>query len=371
MEYRINQLIDHALDAGRITGTVVLICQDGQPVFSRAAGYADREAQKPIEFDTIFRLASVSKPLTAATALAMVERGLLGLSEKVADHLPWFTPKTPDGRIADITIHHLLTHTAGLVYDPALEKLSPDQAITQGLANTDLDFEANFSRHNAQPLNFEPGTRWAYSFATDVLGAVIAKVYGGTLEGAVNKYVTGPLGMKDSRFHVTDLDRLAAAYADSLPNPVRMPDPWLAGVESGWSLAYSPSRIFNPHAFQSGGAGMVGTAPDFMQFLEAIRTGGGNVLKPETVELAFTNQIGALEAGEPGAKFGYLGGLIDDPALTGTPHSPGTLQWGGVYGHNWFIDRSKNLSVLSFSNNAIEGCMGEFPRRITEAVYGV
>ncbi len=371
MEYRINTLIDHALEAGRITGAVVLVHQDGQSIFRRAAGFADREARKPVAFDTIFRLASVSKPIVAATALAMIDQGLLGLSDKVADHLPWFHPNTVDGKTADITIHQLLTHTSGLAYDPALEELPPGQEITQGLANTDLDFEANFSRHNAIPLAFQPGTQWAYSFATDILGAVIAKVHGGMLEDAVVHFVTGPLGMVDTRFHVTDTDRLAVAYADSQPSPVRMPDPWRDSDDSGWSITYSPSRIFNPRAFQSGGAGMVGTAADFIAFLEAMRTGGGGVLKAETVGMGFANQIGSLDAGGPGVKFGYFGGIFDDPVLAGTPHSKGTVQWGGVYGHNWFIDPARRLSVLSFTNNALEGCMGEFPKRITDAVYGV
>jgi CubicO group peptidase (beta-lactamase class C family) len=240
-----------------------------------------------------------------------------------------------------------------------------------GLSDTDLDFEANFSRHNAIPLAFEPGTQWAYSFATDILGAIIAKIHGGTLEDAVVHYVVGPLGMADTRFHVTDPARLAVAYADANPIPIRMPELWVDTSDSGWAVAFSPSRIFNPRAFQSGGAGMAGTADDVMLLFEAIRTGSKGVLKPETVEMGFANQIGALATGEPGVKFGYFGGLVEDPALAMTPQSAGTLRWGGVYGLNWFIDRARGLSVLSVTNNALEGCKGEFPTRITEAVYGV
>ena len=110
----------------------------------RAAGYADREAGRPVEFDTIFRFASLTKPIVAATALAMVDRGLMSLSDSVAAHLPWFQPKTPDGVVADMSVHHLLTHTSGLVYDVTLEHLSDGQAITCGLLDTDLDFEGQF-----------------------------------------------------------------------------------------------------------------------------------------------------------------------------------------------------------------------------------
>ncbi|WP_426240650.1 serine hydrolase domain-containing protein [Pararhizobium sp. DWP1-1-3] len=368
IEHRLNQVIDRFLETGKITGTVVLAYQHGQPLFRRAAGFADREAGEPVEFDTIFRLASLTKPIVAATALSMIDRGLLSVSDRVARHLPWFQPKTPDGVAANMSIHHLLTHTSGLVYDVTLEHLADGQAITCGLLNTDLDFEANFSRHNAVPLAFAPGTAWAYSFATDILGAVIAKVHGGTLEDAVVTYVAGPLGMADSRFHVTDPTRLAVPYADAHPAAIRMTDPYFAPGEAGWTLGFSPSRIFNPKAFQSGGAGMVGTAGDFLAFLEALRTGGGAVLKPETVGLGLSNRIGALVS-DPGCSFGYFGAVVEDPAEAVTPQAAGTIRWGGVYGHSWFIDQANGLAVLSMSNNALEGCMGEFPGRIVEAVY--
>lgn len=371
MEYRLNQLIDHALDAGRITGTVVMIYQDGKPVFSRAAGHADREAGIRAGFDTIFRLASVTKPIVAAAALALVEHGILGLGDRVADHLPWFRPKLASGEAVDITIHQLLTHTSGIVYDPALGRLPPDRAISMGLDNTDLDFEANFSRHNAIPLAFRPGTQWGYGFSTDILGAIVAQLSGGTLEDAVVRYVAGPLGMPDSRFHVTNIGRLAVPYADAQPLPRRMPDNYAeTAADAEWTIAFSPLRIFNPRAFQSGGAGMVGTATDLITFLEALRTGGGGILRPETVEMGMANQIGDIRRADPGTKFGYFGGIVDDPAAAMTPQSRGTVTWGGVYGLNWFIDREKSLTGLSVTNNAVEGCTGEYPMRIVQAVYG-
>lgn len=371
MEYRINQLIDHALAANRVTGTVVLVYRDGEPVFRRAAGFADREACKPVGFDSIFRLASVTKPLVVATALAMVERGLLSLSDTAASHLPWFHPRLETGEVPDITVHNLLTHTSGLTYNPALERLPPEMAVSLGLSDTDLDFEANFSRLNAVPLPFRPGNQWAYGPSIDVLGAIIAKLHGGTLEEAVVHHVCAPLGLADTRFHVTDPERLAVPYADAIPIPIRMPDPWTSADGDGWTIAFSPSRIFNPKAYQSGGAGMAGTAGEIMTFLEALRLGGRSILKPETVDMAFTNQIGAVNRDEPGVKFGYFGAVVEDPAAAGTPQSRGTICWGGVYGLNWFIDRENALSVLSVTNNALEGCMGEYPARITEAVYGV
>lgn len=371
MEAGLDRVINRALESGKITGVVMLVRRNGEPVYSRAAGLADREAGIPVTFDTIFRMASVTKPVVAATALAMVERGLFSLADPVSKHLPWFRPPLADGTVPEITIHHLLTHTSGLMYDPALEQLPDDRRITMGLSDTDLGFEANFSRHNAIPLAFAPGTQWAYSFATDILGAAVAAVHGGTLEDAVVHYIAGPLGMKDTRFHVTDRARLAVPYGDAIPVPIRMPDSWAGEDPEGWTLNFSPNRIFNPKAFQSGGGGMAGTPADIMTFLDMLRAGDNSVLKPETVDAGLSNQIGDLERDEPGMKFGYFGAVVVNRKLALTPQSVGTVRWGGVYGLDWFIDREAGLTSLVVTNNALEGCTGLFPQDVRDAVYGL
>lgn len=367
----LDSVINRALESGKITGVVMLVHRKGEPVYARAAGLADREAGVPVAFDTIFRMASVTKPIVAATALAMVERRLISLADPVTKHLPWFRPPLADGSVPDITIHHLLTHTSGLMYNPMLEDLPHDRRITMGISDTDLDFEANFNRHNMIPLAFPPGTQWAYSFATDILGAAIAAVHGGTLEGAVVAYIAGPLGMADTRFHVTDPARLAVPYADAIPVPVRMPDSWAAEDPDGWTLNFSPKRIFNPRAFQSGGGGMAGTAGDIMTFLDMLQAGGEGVLKPETVETGLSNQIGDIKRDEPGMKFGYFGAVVENKKLALTPQSVGSVRWGGVYGLDWFIDREAGLTSLVATNNALEGCTGLFPQDIRDAVYGL
>lgn len=364
---RVQAVIDSALARQTIVGTVVLVSRHGEQVCARAAGFADRESQKPIVLNQIFRLASVTKPMVAATALAMIERGELSLDDSVSEHLPYFTPKTADGQAAPIAIRHLLTHTAGLGYD-----YDADPSICTGLEDTEFDFEANFSRVARLPLSFAPGTGWQYSVAIDVLGAVIAKVTGGTLEAAVTKFVTGPLGMVDTGFHVTDIDRLAVPYGDAKPEPLRMGDPHTVTEPDGSKTTFSPSRIFSQTAFQSGGAGAVGTAPDFMKFLEALRTGGGPILKPETVEMAVRNQIGDLprREGDEGQRFGFLSAIVVDPKEANSPAAAGTFRWGGIYGHDWFVDPANGLSVAIFSNTAVEGCVGQYPKDIRDAVYG-
>lgn len=365
---RVSSLIDRVIEEERITGAVVLVYQDGKPILEKASGFADREAGVSARLDTIFRFASVTKPIVAATALAMIEKGLFGLDDTVSHHLPWFRPKAPDGREAPITIRHLLTHTSGLLYDPALELLPEGQRMTLGLGNTDLSLEENFSRHNGIPLAFEPGSRWAYSFATDILGGVIATVHGDTLEAAVVHHVAGPLGMSDARFHVTDTSRLAVPYADHPGRPVRMPEPWVSADEENWRTVFSPTRIFNPRAFQSGGAGMAGTAQDVMRLLEMLRTDGGGFLSPTTACAALSNQIGDID-GEPGYRFTFVGGLVTDPEAAQTVLPKGAIQWGGVYGNTWFIDPAEKLTIVSLTNNALEGCNGAYPEMLRSAVY--
>lgn len=365
---RVNTLVDRVIEEERITGAVVLVYRDGEPILEKAAGFADREAGAPASLDTIFRYASVTKPIVAVTALVMIEKGLLKLDDRVSQYLPWFRPKAPDGREGTITIHHLLTHTSGLLYDPALELLPEAQRMTLGLGNTDLSLEENFSRHNAIPLVFAPGSRWGYSFATDILGGVLGVVHGGSLEDAVVHHVAGPLGMADARFHVTDPTRLAVAYADHPVRPVRMPDPWVSADEENWRTVFSPARIFNPKAFQSGGAGMAGTAQDFLLLLEMLRAAGGSLLSPDMARAALANQIGDIE-GEPGYRFTFVGGLITDPTAAMTALPKGVIQWGGVYGNTWFIDPAERLTVVSFTNNALEGCNGAYPEMLRAAVY--
>lgn len=371
MQALIDAVVDRALSEKKITGTVVSVMKDGIPVYKRAAGFADREAGKPVQFDTIFRLASVTKPLVAATVLALIEKGKLGLDDLARDHLPYFQPKTANGRIADIKIRHLLTHTAGFTYDMTPADLYPeDQRVSEGLTNTDLGFEENFTRLAAVPLKFEPGTAWAYSTAIDVLGAIIARIENTSLHDALQTYVAGPLRLADTGFFVTDPERLATPYADAKPEPVRMNDPHTVVTPAGWAIAYSPSRAFNPKAFQSGGAGAVSTPRNILTFLEAIRT-SRTILSPEMTKTALSNQTGNLPlwGADEGQRFSFLGAYVLDSAIADTELPTGAVSWGGVYGHSWFIDQKNGMIGLIMTNNAVEGVSGQYPRDIYRAIY--
>jgi CubicO group peptidase (beta-lactamase class C family) len=183
--------------------------------------------------------------------------------------------------------------------------------------------------------------------------------------------VTRPLGIREANFHVADRERLATAYADANPVAMRMPDNVVLGSDENGYFNFAPTRAFNRKAFQSGGAGMIGTADDVMRLLEMLRTGGAPILKPETCRAAISNQVGSLErgAGNEGQRFGFVSAIIDDPTLANTPQSRGTLLWGGVYGNDWFVDVAKELTVVSMSNTALEGCNGQFTRDTRDALY--
>ena len=364
MGAHVDAVMDTAIANEKIVGAELVVFRDGTEIIRRTAGWFDREAGTPMPSNAIYRLASVTKPIVAATALAMVDKGLLSLDDEVSIHLPYFTPKAPDGSPARITIHHLLTHTSGLAY-----AYPDDPSISGGLGPTDNDFETNFSRVARQPLLFAPGTGWTYSMAIDVLGAALAAISGGTLEDAVRTHVTGPLGMSETGFFVADRARLAKPYADGTP-PLPMGEPHLVYNEAGAATHFSPARIFSDKAFQSGGAGMAGTPGDIARFLETLRIGGGTIIKPETIALAFSNRIDTIaRADAPGQRFGYFGAVVDDPAAANSPSAPGTVNWGGVYGHSWLVDPANRLTIVSMSNTALEGCTGQYPKDLIRAVY--
>ncbi|MDB5505938.1 MAG: hypothetical protein JWR75_576 [Devosia sp.] len=369
LQARLDAAIDSAIARNTIVGTVILVKQQGAPVYARAAGWLDREAGTAMREDTIFRLASVTKPMVAATILSMIEKGMLSLDDSATDFLPFFRPRTADGVEQTVKIRHLLSHSSGMSYDQAAIKAAD---ASPGMQGPLITLEENIRRLSTVPLKYVPGAGWEYSTAIDVLGGIAAKLHGGSLGDAVGHYVSAPLGMRDTAFHVVDSGRLAVPYGNDADGTVRMSDPHVQRNADGETTTFSPGRIFEPEAPQSGGAGMAGTAGDLLVFLETLRTGGAPILKPETVSMAFENQIGTLprRVTDAGKRFGFFGAVLDDPKAAKSPANRGTVDWGGAYGHNWFIDPVAGLSVVSYSNTAPNGCNGPFREEVRDAIYG-
>ncbi|MGV6935067.1 serine hydrolase domain-containing protein [Paenibacillus sp. CMM36] len=375
LDGRVNAVIDQTLAEKRLIGTVVMIYMDGSPVYVRAAGLADREEQRPMHEDALFRLSSVSKPIVSTAALVLAAQGLIKLDESIERWLPDFRPRLISREQPSITVRQLLTHTAGLTYGFLEEEGGGPYhraGVSDGMDFSNLTLEENLQRLASVPLLYTPGKAWGYSIATDVLGAIISRVCGITLDAAVKKLVTEPLGMHDTSFAVADAGRLAAPYVNDISEPRRMRELEVAQVFEGTAgLRFQPARAFDPTAFHSGGSGMIGSAKDFMRLLETLRNGGNPLLSEEWVREMGTIQTGSLPlAGWPGRGFGLGFTVLQDPDESGTAESPGTWRLGGAYGHSWFVDPALRLSVVAFTNTAFEGMSGPFTTELCQAIYG-
>ncbi|AHV96685.1 serine hydrolase domain-containing protein [Paenibacillus sabinae] len=373
LQAHIDEVIDRTLAEKRLVGAVVQVTLNGMECYNRAAGYADREHNRFMQNNTLFRLASVSKPIVSTAALVLVSQGRLGLDDRVDRWLPEFRPRLQNGEFAAITIRHLLTHTAGLTYRFFQKEHDSyeNAGVSDGMDQAGISLEENLRRIASVPLLYKPGTQWKYSIATDVLGAVIARSADAPLGEAVRSLVTEPLGMMDTGFIAVDPLRLSAAYANDFSEPRRLLDsdhiPFIEGT-SGFRLA--PGRALDQTAYPSGGAGMVGSAGDFMRLLETLRKGGAPLLPEKLVREMTTNQIGNLPmAYWPGRGFGLGITVLKDPVAAQTSESPGTWRMGGTYGHSWFVDPVKQISVVAFTNTALEGMSGQFTIDLCEAVY--
>ncbi|CAM3409242.1 serine hydrolase [Rouxiella silvae] len=365
-------VLRESVSSKHIVGVTAVVAQAGQVVFKKAFGFADREAGQLMQADSLYRLASMTKPIICVTVLALAERGLLKLNAPVTHWLPYFQPRLADGRSPTITLRHLLTHTSGLGYGFLEEQDGPYHrlGVSDGMDASGLSLVENVRRIAQAPLLFAPGTAWHYSVAIDVLGAVIEQATGRPLADVVRDVVTVPLGLDSVRFVATYGAPLVTAYGDSTPEPVKMSDPFALTFGKS-AINYSPSRAFDPNAFPSGGTGMVGTASDYLRFVEAMRTGGGGVIKPETVAALTRNAVGGLTIGAAGPGYGWgLGvAILNDPKAANLPLSSGTWSWSGVYGTHFWVDPTAQLSVVVLTNTAVAGMTGAFSLATRNAAY--
>jgi CubicO group peptidase (beta-lactamase class C family) len=372
LQKKIDAVIDQSIAQDRLVGAVVLVAQDGELIYQRAVGFADKESQRPMQLDTLFRLSSVSKPIVTTAAMVLIEQKKLSLDDAVTRWLPTFKPKLADGTTPVITVRQLLTHTAGLAYGFSEKADGPYHAakVSDGFDDLRMDLTENVRRIGSQPLLNKPGEMWRYSLSIDVLGAVIEKAAGESLDAAVARLVTKPLSMSNTSFWAAtaDAERLATAYFNTPTGTARMADPQRVPFGAG-SLIYSPSRAFDKTAYPSGGAGMIGSAPDLLRLLETIRKGGAPILTPATAASMLSNQVGAVAGLQPGVRFGFGGALVIDPKAARTPQSSGTWNWGGVYGHSWFVDPVRKVTVILLTNTALEGMSGKLPGALRDAVY--
>jgi CubicO group peptidase (beta-lactamase class C family) len=356
---RVGDYIRNEIATGKIPGAIMLIQQHGQPVYFENFGVRDVATRLPMTADTIFRLYSMSKPITSVAAMMLVEDGKLALDDPVAKYIPAFAgvkvgveKRDQDGKRLlaleplkrPITIEDLLRHTSGLTYgfygDSAVRKLYMNSDLFEG------DFDnAEFAERLAKlPLAEQPGTLWDYGHSTDVLGRVIEVVSGQSLFQFERERLLDPLGMADTAFYVAD-----AAKRPRIAEP--MPDDRFVTPVAGIRDPMLPRR------WESGGAGMVGTIGDYARFAQMLLNGGTfegrRYLKPETVALMTSDHIGPeTKIGRdyfyfPGASAGFgLGFAVRTSPYPGTTWPLGEYRWDGIGGTFFFIDPKEDMFVI-------------------------
>lgn len=359
----------------RLVGAVVLVREHGVLRHASATGLADRESVTPMQRDQLFRLASVSKPLLSTVILRLVAEGVLDLDTSVQRWLPDFRPALADGTAPPISLRQLLSHSSGLGYrflEAEVDGPYARAGISDGLDANPLSLAENVRRIAQAPLLFAPGSQWLYSLGVDVAGAVAEAATGESLQALFERLLAAPLGLRDTAFAARNAARLATPYVSDTPQPHRLREgEVVAPFEGTVGIEYSLARATDASRFPSAGAGLVGSADEVMAVLEALRDVQRSGLLPPALAAEMASpQVGEQGPPEPaGWGFGLGFAVLRDAAASGTPQSAGTWRWGGAYGHSWFVDPARGLSVVALTNTLYEGMDGAFVDELRDAVY--
>ena len=368
---QLENTLSAAIERCEIAGAVCTLSLGGEASLTKAVGHADLEESRPMTADTIFRIASMTKLIVSVATLSVIESGVLALDTVVREILPEFAPRTVNGAQPNITVRQLLTHTAGLGYalGESAEGAHRRLGISDGLDLNSVTSAENIRRIGQSVLLAEPSTQWRYSCATDVMGHVLEAVTGMSLVQVVAERVTSPLGMSQTTFHPCDRTKFASAYVQQGAKLTLLNDETAVPFFDG-NIVYSPSRVFDPIAWPSGGVGMVGSAMDYLRLLEAIRTGGEPVVSRSSAQALTTNAIGKLSTiSGPGFGWSFGASILLDPVQANIPGNAGSWGWGGVYGTHFFVDPQVELSWVCMTNTVLTGMAGPFPDALRRALY--
>ncbi len=357
---RVGDYIRNEIATGKIPGAVVLIQQHGRPVYFENFGLRDVESKLSMTADTIFRLYSMSKPITSVAAMMLVDDGKLALGDPVSKYIPAFADVKvgidkvdANGQPAlaleplnrQITVEDLLRHTSGLTYGFYGDSAARKRYANSDLFGGDLDNALFVERLAKLPLAEQPGTLWDYGHSTDVLGRIIEVVSGQSLFAFEKQRLLDPLGMTETAFYVADPTK-RPLIAEPLPTERFARQ--LAGVISEPTI---------PRRWESGGAGMVGTIEDYARFAQMLLNGGTldgrNYLKPETVTLMTSDHIGPETKIArdyfyfPSGDSGYgLGVAVRTAQWPNALWPAGEYRWDGVGGTFFFIDPKDDMFAI-------------------------
>ena len=343
---RLMDVLRREVASGRLPGAVAMVARRGQIALFEAVGLQDPATGAPMQTDSIFRIYSMTKPVVSVAVMMLVERGQLLLSDPVSHWLPEFANQqvaTSNGLEPvrnPATVQDLLRHTAGLTYE-FLGTSSVQQQYGQAKIASRERTNAEFSQTlAAMPLQFQPGSVWAYSRATDVLGRLVEVVSGQGLGAFLQAEIFGPLGMVDTGFAVPpeQQHRIAEPFAHD-------PD---GGV---------PMKVLEPRqvpAMEGGGGGLMSTAMDYTRFLQCLRNrgelNGVRLLGPHTVDFMTADHLGDIPADgtllPPGHGFGLGFAVRTHLGLSPVPGSVGLYYWGGIAGTTFFVDPALDMVAM-------------------------
>ena len=353
---RLTATLQRYVDNGQLAGGVALVARHGRVVYHEAFGMRDMESREAMQKDAIFRIASQTKALVSVAVMVLQEQGKLLISDDLSKYLPEFEATTvaieqdkggykvePSRR--PITLRDLLTHTAGIDYGSGIAEDRWAKADIQGwyFAHREEAVRETVARMASLPFSAHPGERFVYGYNTDILGAVVERVSGQSLEAFLRKAILDPLGMEDTHFYLppSKADRLATVYSATERGLERAPEPGL-GIGQG-------HYVKGPRVSFSGGAGLVSTAKDYARFLQMMLNGGTldgrRVLSRKSVELMTVDHLNGIEF-RPGQGFGLGFSVVTDVGARGQPGTMGEFGWGGAYHSTYWVDPREGLVVV-------------------------
>ncbi len=386
---RVNDVIKASIGAGQITGAVTMVSRKGHIAHFEAQGLMDVEAKTPMRKDAIFRMASMSKPVTGVAILILMEEGKLRLTDPVSRFIPEFknpkvailkttsgargaAPATPGQpppapeiytvpAERELTIRDLMTHTNGL------ETGGPGSREGARISprNTSSNLAAYVPTLGAVPLDFQPGSKWQYSALSGIetLGRIVEITSGMTFDQFLQKRMFEPLGMKDTAFFPTDdrMPRVVTLYERRPPAPLTRTD--------------TPAWLATKTLF-SGGGGLWSTAEDYMQFGQMLVNGGQlngkRLLSPRTVDLMGSNHVGDLYTGIgqqlKGMGFGLTVEVVMDGVSANRRESNGSFGWDGAFGTHFWVDRKEQLVGLLMVQESNGQLMRDFENAVMQAI---
>ena len=379
---KLTQLMNAKVEDGTMVGGMGMIARNGKIIYSQTYGQADREAGKAMTDDAIYRIYSMTKPITGVALMMLYEEGKFRLNDPIAMYIPEManlqvalstagTGIVSDGTTSTTigsgdeslvgqtrkptrqpTIRDLMTHTAGLTYG-VFGNTEVDQAYRKAGLLGDMDLKEFVTALGKLPLQYDPGSQWHYSVSVDVQGYLVEVLSGMKFSEFLQQRIFGPLDMKDTAFKVNEgnKDRLTQLYK---PKGVTVDNYFSPATGSGLEVAdafISAGYIYGGK-FESGGGGLIATARDYLRFSQMMLNGGEldgvRILSPKTVDLMTTNHIGdmGLGFGRKGVGFGLDFAVVLNPGEVGEVSSAGEYNWGGAAGTRFWIDPQEQLIGL-------------------------